>query len=191
MNAWKVILIEYLVSKRGTKCIYNCADSSTANASSLTTCSSKWIIGGPKTGSNDQAFAGSIINPGQGTTIIDPSLYFVAGNTLYLGDVIKMPSGNIYEVVPPATSFTGAGANPETSQGAQSGYWQQCVSGLQISSFPNSVNYLDKFNTFVAKFCVDCNIVDENVIKNTRSFPASNRGRTGGLSIDGINGLEI
>tara|TARA_R100000541_G_scaffold58153_1_gene69057 strand:- start:700 stop:2067 length:1368 start_codon:yes stop_codon:yes gene_type:complete len=191
MNAWKVILIEYLISKRGSKCIYNCADSATANISSLTTCSSKWIIGGPKTGANDQAHAGSIINQGQGTTIIDPSLYFVPTNILFLGDVIKMPSGNIYEVVPPTASCINGCFNPETAQGAKSGHWQQCVPGLQISSFPNNVNYLDKFNTFVAKFCVDCNIVDNNVIKNPKALPQSSRGRSKGLSIDGINGLEI
>ena len=54
-----------------------------------------------------------------------------------------------------------------------------------------SKNYLDNFNTFVAKFCVDCNIVDENVIRNVKSTPPSKRGRSGRLSIDGINGLEI
>ena len=191
MNAWKVILIEYLVSKRGTKCIYNCADSATPNASTIGTCASLWTTGGPVTGLNDQGHAGSSIATGEGTTITDPNLYFVASNTLYLGDVIKMPSGLIYQVVPPTTSISAAGHNPESARGAKSGVWQQCVSGLQVTSFPDSVNYLDKFNTFVAKFCVDCNIVDENVIRNVKSIPPSRRGRSGRLSIDGINGLEI
>ena len=190
MNAWKVILIEYLVSKRGTKCIYNCADSATPNASTIGTCASLWTTGGPVTGLNDQGHAGSSIATGEGTTITDPSLYFVASNTLYLGDVIKMPSGLIYQVVPPTTSISAVGHNPESAQGAKSGVWQQCVPGLQITSFPDSVNYLDKFNTFVAKFCVDCNIVDEKVIKNVKSLPPSRRGRTN-TSIDGIDGLQI
>jgi len=190
MNAWKVILIEYLVSKRGTKCIYNCADSATPNASTIGTCASLWTTGGPVTGLNDQGHAGSTRATGQGTTITDPTLYFVASNTLYLGDVIKMPSGLIYQVVPPTTSIVATFANPETAQGAKSGVWQQCVPGLQITSFPDSVNYLDKFNTFVAEFCVDCNIVDEKVIKNVKSLPPSRRGRTN-TSIDGIDGLQI
>ena len=190
MNAWKVILIEYLVSKRGTKCIYNCADSATPNASTIGTCASLWTTGGPVTGLNDQGHAGSSIATGEGTTITDPNLYFVASNTLYLGDVIKMPSGLIYQVVPPTTSISAAGHNPESAQGAKSGVWQQCVPGLQVTSFPDSVNYLDKFNTFVAKFCVDCNIVDEKVIKNVKSLPPSRRGRTN-TSIDGIDGLQI
>ena len=102
-----------------------------------------------------------------------------------------MPSGLIYQVVPPATSVSAAGHNPESARGAKSGIWQQCVPGLQVTSFPDSVNYLDKFNTFVAKFCVDCNIVDENVIRNVKSIPPSRRGASSRLSIDGINGLEI
>ena len=73
----------------------------------------------------------------------------------------------------------------------KSGHWEQCVDGMIITSFNDSINYLDKFNTFVSKFCVDCNIVDENVIRNVKSISPSDRGRSSGLSIDGISGLEI
>jgi hypothetical protein len=81
--------------------------------------------------------------------------------------------------------------NPESAQGIKSGNWEQCVPGLQVTSFNNNINYLDKFNTFVTKFCVDCDIVDENVIRNVKAVKPSGRGRSTGLSIDGISGLEI
>ena len=191
MNTWKVILIEYLVSKRGNLCIYNCADSGTGELEALDDCGDKWVTGGPVTGLNDQAYAGSSITTGGGTTITDPALFFVLANQLYAGDVIKMPSGLIYHVVPTAYNCTWGCYNPETSQGMKSGHWEQCVDGMTITSFNDSVNYLDKFNTFVSKFCVDCNIVDENVIRNVKSISPSDRGRSSGLSIDGISGLEI
>ena len=190
MNAWKIILIEYLVAKRGNLCIYNCADSGTPAASTINTCDDDWIQGGPVTGVNDQAYAGSSIATGEGTTITDASLYFVQANQLFQGDVIKMPSGNIYRVVKQGGCTYGC-YSPETAQGAKAGHWEQCVSGLQVTSFNDSVNYLDKFNTFVTKFCVDCDIVDENVIKNVRSTTPSRRGQSSGISIDGISGLEI
>ena len=189
MNAWKVILIEYIVSKRGNSCIYNCADSASPSLSSLTSCSSKWVTGGPATGLNDVAYAGSSITTGQGTTVTNPTLFFVQATTLYVGDVIKMPSGLVYEVVS-GVSCTNGCYNPETSVGQNSGHWAQCVPQAQITSFNNNINYLDKFNTFVTKFCVDCNIVDENVIQSPRS-QNQNSVRRGGIQIDGISGLEI
>ena len=80
--------------------------------------------------------------------------------------------------------------NPETSVGQNSGHWAQCVPQAQITSFNNNINYLDKFNTFVTKFCVDCNIVDENVIQSPRD-QNQNKAKRGGIQIDGISGLEI
>lgn len=190
LNAWKVLLIEYIVSKRGNSCIYNCADSSTSSLTRLTSCSSKWVTGGPATGLNDQAAPGSSITTGEGTTITDPSLFFVSTVQLFSGDVIKMPSGLIYEVTPGAVSCTNGCWNPETSQGAKSGHWQQCIPQAHVTSFNNNVNYLDRFNTFVTNFCVDCNIVDENVIQAPRS-QNQKRAKRGGTPLDGISGLEI
>ena len=191
LNSWKVLLIEYLVSKRGSSCIYNCADSGTnSTASNLPTCNTNWITGGPSTGLNDQAAPGSSITTGQGTTITNPALFFVPSTILFSGDVIKMPSGLIYEVTPAPVSCTNGCWNPETSQGAKSGHWQQCVSNAQITSFHNNINYLDKFNTFVTSFCVDCNIVSDDVIQTSRAVN-QNKTKRGGLPIDGINGLEI
>ena len=189
MNAWKVLLIEYIVSKRGNSCIYNCADTATGSLSQLTSCAKKWVTGGPATGLNDVAYAGSSITTGQGTTVTNPTLFFVQATTLYVGDVIKMPSGLVYEVVS-GISCTNGCYNPETSVGQNSGHWAQCVPASQMTSFNNNVNYLDKFNTFVTKFCVDCNIVDENVIKSPRKQNQS-KSKRGGLSLDGISGLEI
>ena len=190
MDAWKIILIEYLVAKRGNLCIYNCADSGTPSVSSINTCDDDRVQGGPMTGVNDQSFAGSSISTGQGTTVTDPTLFFVQTNTIYQGDVIKMPSGGVYKMVYGGSCTNGC-YNPESAVGMKAGHWEQCIAGLQITSFNDSINYLDKFNTFVTKFCVDCDIVDENVIKNVRSKTPSRRGQTSGISIDGISGLEI
>lgn len=190
LNAWKVLLIEYIVSKRGNSCIYNCADSSTSALTQLTSCSGKWVTGGPATGLNDQAAPGSSIAAGQGTTITNPALFFVPTVQLFSGDVIKMPSGLIYEVTPAPVSCINGCWNPETSQGAKSGHWKQCVPQAHVTSFNNNVNYLDRFNTFVTNFCVDCNIVSDDVIQTSRAVN-QNKTKRGGLPIDGINGLEI
>ena len=40
-DAWKLILIEYLMGKEGLDCVYNCADASTPNVEELETCSKK------------------------------------------------------------------------------------------------------------------------------------------------------
>tara|TARA_R110000772_G_scaffold35255_1_gene85117 strand:+ start:19341 stop:23894 length:4554 start_codon:yes stop_codon:yes gene_type:complete len=190
LNTWKVILIEYLVSKRGNSCIFNCADSLTTGLATLSSCSSKWVTGGPATGINDAAYPGSSITTGQGTTITDPNLFFAQGTDLFTGDVIKMPSGLVYELVTVYGSCGYGCYSPESAQGARTGNWRQCVVHAQVTSFNNNINYLDKFNTFVTSFCVDCGIEDENVIKTPR-IQNQNRSKRGGLSIDGINGLEI
>ena len=56
-------------------------------------CNSDWIIGGPATGQNDQGAPGSQQLPGQGTEIVDPSLFFTPLVMLGTGDMIKMLSG--------------------------------------------------------------------------------------------------
>ena len=97
-----------------------------------------------------------------------------------------MPSGHIYRVVVPFTS-----ANPVTAAGAMTKDFEQCVNGLRINSFPDSVNYLDKFNTFVTKFCVDCDIEDENVIKPNQQNQQQVLQRRNTLPLDGISGITI
>ena len=189
MNVWKVILIEYLVSKRGNNCIYNCADSGTGPVANINSCEAKWKQGGPTTGGKNVTLPGST-NANGGTEVTDPALFFNVEVDLYTGDIIKMPSGIIYEVVPPTTSCSYGCFNPETSTGANSGHWQQCVPGLQITSFDNNINYLDKFNTFVTKFCVDCNVIEDSSNTQYVNQSKSNRSNNNNTGISGISGLE-
>ena len=203
MNAWKVILIEYLVSRRGSKCIYNCADSATPASTLIQSCDDVWTTGGPHTGDVHRAqqlgqstavIPGTTITSGGGTFIANPSVFFSSTSTtvLSVGDVIKMPSGFIYIVVPPASPFiTTPNTNPETASGATSGLWKQCVPGMRISNFPDGINYLDKFNTFVSKFCVDCNIEDDSVIKNQSSQLPNKKKKKQRPGLDGIDNITL
>ena len=144
----------------GLACLFNCADNATPSIDSIVdSCSDLWTQGGPNTGVNDTAQAGSSIATGEGTTITDNTLFWVSTNTLAFGDVVKMPSGLIYEFIgilstPFALDPT---KNPETASGATSGKWKQCVDSSFIN-ITNSVNYYDNFINFVNKFCKDCNI---------------------------------
>jgi len=152
MNQWKLILVNYLLQQKDLDCMFNCSDDMTT-APAVITCSDLWITGGSTTGVNDQAHAGSSITTGEGTTITNPNTFFVVSNALYLGDVIKMPSGLIWKIV--VSSATYAGYNPETSQGQQSGNWQQCTT---LGTFPNTytTNYIDPFIKFMNAECDKC-----------------------------------
>ena len=69
-----------------------------------------------------------------------------------------MPSGNIWQIVAPATSSDFGGYNPETPQGIRAGHWALCPESV-FSSTTNTieaVNYLDNFINFVNEFCADC-----------------------------------
>ena len=166
MDKWKLILMNYVLKADrseqgfGLACLFNCADNATSSIDSIVdSCSGLWTQGGPNTGVNDTAQAGSSIATGEGTTITDNTLFWVSTNTLAFGDVVKMPSGLIYEFIgilstPFALDPT---KNPETASGATSGKWKQCVDSSFIN-ITNSVNYYDNFINFVNKFCKDCNI---------------------------------
>ena len=70
-----------------------------------------------------------------------------------------MPSGNIYRINGSApTPCVNGCFNPESFQGAQSGYWTKCDDSMRSITFDNNINYLDNFSTFVNKFCSDCDI---------------------------------
>ena len=155
-NKWKLILIQYLLQQKDLTCLYNCADLSSQDPDTIESCASLAAAGGPVTGVNDQGYAGSISSGTSGTVITDPALYFVGGNTLYINDVITMPSGLIWQVVAPVSCTNGC-ENPESSLGGSSGNWIQCVAANNIT-ITTSVNYIDNFLNFVNKCCQDCNI---------------------------------
>ena len=167
MNVWKLILVEYLLSRIGLNCIYNCADLNTADVTTaIPTCGDIWTTGGPTTGTNDIAATYTSITTGEGTTITDPINFFVANTSLYNGDAIKMPSGYIYRLTGPSAPATGAidmlNNNPESYYGSHSGNWIKCNDTMRITNFNDNTNYLDNFSKFITKFCSDCD-VSENL----------------------------
>ena len=163
MNTWKVILMEHLLSKVGNNCIYNCADDDTTPLNSLQTCGHLWKKGGWFTGDNHNSLVSGFQyadNSSGGTDVIDTFNFFSPqGPDLRPGDWIRMPSGNIYRVngSAPVPCPNGCG-NPESYQGATSGYWTHCDDSMRNITFDNNINYLDNFSTFVNKFCSDCDI---------------------------------
>lgn len=160
MNSWKMILIKYLLESQGGEldCLFNCANGdSPASPPNTISCANIWEAGGPTTGVNDQGYAGSSITSGEGTTVFDPNLYFVVGNTVLQGDVIKMPSGNIWKMTQGGGCTWGC-YNPETPQGASSGHWQLCQdANIFAAATSETYNYLDNFINFANKHCADCN----------------------------------
>ncbi len=159
LNKWKLILIEYLLGryKYGLDCLFNCEDEETPEPPP--TCDEDWVTGGPVTGVNDQAYAGSSISTGEGTTITDPSLYFVSGNTLFNGDVIKMPNGIIYTFWTPSPGGRQAGGlNPVVFLGTPGKEkWVICNPAYELN-ITTTTNYIDNFINFVNIFCEDCDI---------------------------------
>tara|TARA_R110001592_G_scaffold139233_2_gene359071 strand:+ start:4860 stop:9512 length:4653 start_codon:yes stop_codon:yes gene_type:complete len=158
MNTWKLILIDYLLKSHGGEldCLYNCQSNLLPDTpSNNINCADKAATGGPNTGLNDQGFAGSTYSASTGTVITDPSLFFVQENELMSGDVITMPSGNIWEVVPSAVSCTFGCNNPESSLSKTSQHWTLCQQN-NVFTYTTTVDYLDKFINFANKFCADC-----------------------------------
>jgi hypothetical protein len=153
MNQWKLILVNYLLHKKELDCMYNCSDDMTPQPTGPSTCGELWVTGGSRTGVNDQGHAGSTITSGGGTLITDPDLYFVSGNILSQGDVIKMPSGLIWELI--STTDCDSGCYDPEFRGSNETKWSQCTS---LSNFTNTTttNYLDPFIRFMNEQCDRC-----------------------------------
>jgi len=160
MNIWKVILINYLLSRIGLECIYNCSDGNTPDPSEVyLTCKQIWVKGGVTTGLNDSAV--NTLVPAVGTTAI--KVWFDLGSTYTLvsGDIVKHHlSGNIWIFVGPlpitTTPVNLEGIDPETATGYSTGYWKYCNDAMRYTSNSNTINYLDNFINFANTFCRDC-----------------------------------
>ena len=191
MNVWKLILIDYLLKRRGLDCIYNCADENTPDASeAYINCLNLWEIGGPSTGLNDLDQVA--INLANGTTEGTHSTVamFEIGSTATLspGDVIKHHNHpyNIWifyglQDGSPA-SINVAGLDPENASGNLSGYWGYCNDSMRYISNANNINYIDNFINFANTFCRDCKnlLYSPGVsIKGSNSGPTGPTGPTG------------
>jgi len=166
MNVWKLILIDYLLKKKGLECIYNCADANTPDAADVyVSCRRLWRVGGPTTGFGDpvQTAANTANGTNFGTTSTAAMFDFSSTTVLFPGDVIKHhTSGNIWIFYGPGQGSTATGVNiagldPENASGNASGYWGYCNDNMRYISNTNNINYIDNFINFVNKFCKDCN----------------------------------
>jgi hypothetical protein len=165
MNVWKLILIDYLLKKKGLECIYNCADANTPDAADVyVSCWGLWRIGGTTTGYGDpvQTAANAANGTKHGTTSTAAMFDISSTTELYPGDVIRHHnSGNIWIFYGPgqgsnATGVSVAGLDPENASGNASGYWGYCNDNMRYISNTNNINYIDNFITFVNTFCADC-----------------------------------
>ena len=186
MNAWKLILIDYLINPVGLECVYNCADSATINVNAILTCEDKLIAGGPSTGLNDVTHSGSSYSAGAGTAVIQPATFFSGVNTFHENDVITHTDGTIWIANGPGIQFVGAqfsghGTDPYTASGNKAEIWMQCVESMNQISFSDTTNYLDIFSSFVNKFCAHCGT--ENYCQTARGvarpFEGKDRAQTG------------
>ena len=189
MNVWKLILMLYLLKRKGLDCIYNCEDASTPDPADVyISCEDLWITGGPTTGLNDPNV--NTLIPAVGTT--SDIAMFTTGS-LTPGDIIKHHnSGYIWifygpgQNGPPAPVSV-AGLDPENASGNLSGYWGFCNDSMRYISNSNNINYIDNFINFANKFCRDCNN-DPKLLTGSASnlnIPIIQQG------IDGIDGIEI
>jgi hypothetical protein len=198
MNAWKLILIDYLLNRRGLPCVYNCADANTPDASEVyISCEDRWITGGPHTGLNDVNTSSGVGTTSTAAmfTTLDLTSNLSTNGQLFNGDVIKHhTSGNIWIFNgPPITNGvpTGAvsviGLDPETASGTLSGYWEYCSDSLRYTENTYNTNYLDNFTNFVNTFCTDCGNQPQLLTgsRSNEDIPDIKQG------IDGIDGLEI
>jgi hypothetical protein len=165
MNVWKLILITYLLKKRGLDCIYNCADENTPDASdAYIPCFHLWRIGGPSTGLNDLDQVATNLANGthQGTHSTVAMFEIGSTATLSPGDVIRHHNHPFNYWIfyglqdgSPA-SINVAGLDPENASGNLSGYWGYCNDSMRYISNENNINYIDNFINFANTFCRDC-----------------------------------
>ena len=128
MEAWKIIIISELLSKKGLPCIYNCADSETPDSPG-SRCEEKW--------------------EGSGSLYWNPS-----DTAVYtVGTVVKH-----HDIIYQAVTTIGLNLDPSTTvsfpDNPISG-WQKCVDAVTYS---DNTNYLQKFTSFAQKYCRECGI---------------------------------
>jgi hypothetical protein len=133
MEAWKMIMIQEILERKGLPCIYNCTDEGTpAAADAANDCNQKWIDGG--------------------------SLYWnpTDAASFSLGTVVKRANGGLGGVIYIAVSNSGLNIDPfSTETTSVTSGWKKCVN-LNIPT--ETEDYLQKFVSFTRSYCRDCGI---------------------------------
>jgi hypothetical protein len=131
-----LVLLRYLLSRRGLECVYNCADSLSPTYSETPqgeSCGTKWSDGGPT-----------------GESLVWDS------TTVYVwGDIVQHPTSlDIYTMtLTPNQGPYIAGSDPETEAGLI--FWEYC---REPFAFADTTNRLDSYLAFIRDECKDCGI---------------------------------
>ena len=177
MALWTMILIKYLISKKGLDCIFNCSDSGTPTYNPEK-CEDKWVTGGSK------SWSYSTTN-------------YMGDGTYYQGDIVKYDSVFPWQgdAIPNTIWELNNGLCGDecgSPYGFKSENWDLCKDD---KIFSNKTNYLDNFFKFATKYCKSCSPCsfktgNENTFQvPTGSFAYSTE-IDGTLTIGGVD-LEI
>lgn len=155
-DSWKLILIEYLLSKKGLDCIYNCQDSSTPNLEELESCDVRSGIleltgdlSSGLTGSNTRIFRIGDTIKYRSNALVDYQ-YYTLRNTPNNVLVVTV------SIASPILTFS-----PEAWNG-----WQFCEEPpIKVTNR----NYIQKFLNFVQNYCRQCQLPSESTLPATPS----------------------
>ncbi len=130
LEAWKMIIIQEILNRKGLPCIYNCSDESTVQIGAATNdCAARWEHEG--------------------------SIYWNPADAVGfgLGTIVKRANGGLGGVIYIAVSTSGLTIDPFSSD-SNSG-WKKCVT---IKAPTDNSDYLEKFVSFAKSYCRDCGI---------------------------------
>lgn len=130
MEAWKMIIIQEILNRKGLPCVYNCSDESTIQIGAATNdCAARW--------------------EDEGSIYWNPTDAVGFG----LGTIVKRANGGLGGVIYIAVSTSGLTIDPFSSD-SNSG-WKKCVT---IKAPTDNSDYLEKFVSFAKSYCRDCGI---------------------------------
>ena len=163
MEAWKMIMIQEILERKGLPCIYNCTDNGTPDAADAANdCNQKWIDGG--------------------------SLYWnpTDATSFSLGTVVKRANGGLGGVIYIAVSNSGLNIDPfSTETTSITSGWKKCVN---LNTPTDTEDYLQKFVSFARSYCRDCGIPPYTQ-ETEASVEVTSNFTVGGLSVSN-NGVS-
>ena len=136
-EAWKLLLVEYLLSKEGLDCLYNCATDGTKNFDAIPTCTSSHVYKGRFI--NNVGPEGSVI-----TTINSFIVYKIGDTILYSRDALGSP--RYYKLV--KLPFPHPYLPDASAHLASGGGFKVFIESFNAAQFPevNSTNILNSFS---------------------------------------------